>query len=164
MKATYVSREVMDRNWGGGDAPPADPVSGPPPLALNLHSVMDLGNTVFFTFRGRAYGIPPLAWREGEKILAAWLKALEFNGTLERQDLPAYFRVFRELQQLLWKNCRPTGPTRRILRFLHLHRNPFRRATEGEIAELAVFMLGRRTKENGLRPQLHPAHPSPGTS
>ena len=152
MKLTVIAREEMDRNWERlAVAPPPAPVSGPPLRALNLEHVMDLGNRIYFTFRGRAYGIPPLAWREGERILDAWLEAKAFGDALKREDLPAYYACIRKLQRLVWRNCRPTGPIRRLLRFLHLHRNPFRRATEGEIAELAVFMLARRMKSPEAR-------------
>lgn len=144
MRATIVPRAEMVRNWQRV-APPPDPVSGPSPRALNLDTVLDLGNIVFFTFRGRAYGIPPLAWRDGERLLDCWLEAQEIGMQLERNTLRQYYRCIANLQRLLWKNTRPTGPFRRLLRFLHLHRNPFRDATEGELAELAVFLLGRRT-------------------
>ena len=160
MRATLVPREDMVRNWERVAPPPVEP-SGPPPRALNLDHVMDLGNTIFFTFRGRAYGIPPLAWREGERILDAWLEAQTFGNQIERETLGPYYGVIRRLQRLVWKNTRPVGPLRRLLRKLHLHPNPFRRATEGEIAELAVFMLGRRMTSGSRLPI--PRDPEPGT-
>lgn len=160
MQATRVAREEMIRNWSKVAPPPVVP-TGPPPRALNLEAVLDLGNTIFFTFRGRAYGIPPLAWREGEQILDTWLEAREIGDTLKRDSLTDYYAAIRKLQRLVWKNSRPTGPGRRLLRFLHLHPNPFRRATEGEIAELAVFMLGRRMSSGSRLPQM--ASPTPGT-
>jgi len=163
MRATITPREEMVQNWQDS-APPVAPVSGPPPRALNLNHVMDLGNTVFFIFRGRAFGIPPLAWREGEKILDVWLEAQSFGGALERENLRAYYGCIKRLQKLTWKNCRPSGPIRRFLRLLHLHPNPFRRATEGELAELAVFMLGRRMRGTDPAPTLaRTPDQSPGT-
>ena len=160
MQATAVAREVMVENWRRAMPPPSSN-SQPPPRALNLDHILDLGNTVFFTFRGRAYGIPPLAWRQGEKILATWLEIQEVGATLKRDTLRPYYRLFHRLQKLLWRNARPTGPVRRLLRFFRLHRNPFLRATEGEIAELAVFMLGRRMRfKDGTT---MPDAPEPGT-
>jgi ribosomal protein S14 len=123
---------------------------------------MELGNTVFFIFRGRAYGIPPLAWRRGEAILAEWQKALAVGEVVEPAKRKEYFRAIRQLTKLLWKECRPTGPVRRLLRFFHLHRNPFRKATEGEIGQLAVFMLGRRTMSHERAPMTQTV-PEPGT-
>jgi len=152
MRATITPRKEMSENWAKvqrRDAPPVGPASQALPRALNLDTVLDLGNMVFFMFRGRAYGIPPLAWREGERILDAWLEA-KAHGTLDLGNLDGYFRVIERLQRLLWRNLRPTGPVRRLLYFLRLHRNPFLDATEGEITTLALFMLGRRMSGGDL--------------
>lgn len=161
MQATLIAREEMVRNWERVAPPPVDR-TGPPLRALNLEHVMDLGNTIFFTFRGRAFGIPPLAWREGEKIFDVWQEARGLTDLADSDQRRAYFRCIARLQKLVWANCKPVGPVRRWLRFFHLHRNPFRRATEGEIAELAVFILGRRTKSSGRASATQPA-PEPGT-
>jgi len=164
MRATISTREQMVQAWERVRvAPPAPPRSEPLPRALNLDHVMDLGNSIFFLFRGRAYGIPPLAWREGERILDTWLEAKSYGAALERKNLAAYYACFKRLQRLLWKNCRPVGLVRRTLHRLHLHRNPFRRATEGEIAELAVFMLGRRMRSSAAPASDLPPAPKPGT-
>jgi hypothetical protein len=125
----------------------------PPPRPLNLAHVLDLGNTVFFYFQGRAYGIPPLPWQQGEAILDAWLEARELGQIDSREKAGPYFRVIARLQKLLWKNCRPVGRFRRLLKRLGLHPNPFRRATEGELAELAVFILGLRMRSSGPEPR-----------
>ena len=163
MRATITSRAQMAENWGRVMvAPPPDSVSPSLPRALNLEHVMDLGNRIYFTFRGRAYGIPPLAWREGEKILDAWEEAKRYPDLSERADRRKYFDAIRRLQKLLWANTVPTGPFRRLLNFFGLHTNPFKRATEGEIAELAVFTLGRRMKHPGPASE-DQASPSPGT-
>ena len=140
-----ATRAEMRARWAR--LRPADSEPGePPPRPLNMEHILDLGNTVFFTFRGRAYGIPPLAWKDGERLLDAWLELREMGNVDERAKVLPYFRAINRLQRLLWKACRPTGPLRRLLRLLRLHPNPFREATEGELAELAVFLLGRRMK------------------
>lgn len=145
MRATITPREEMARNWGAEPAPvPSTGDASSTSRALNLEHILDLGNIIFFHFRGRAYGIPPLPWREGEKILAAWQEAKSHGPTLDRESLTPYFQAIEKLQGLLWRNCRPVGRVRRLLRWLGLHPNPFRIATEGEIGELALFMLGRR--------------------
>ena len=164
MKVAVLSREQMVQNWERVRvAPPTPSDSGPLPRALNLQNVMDLGNMVFFTFRGRAFGIPPLAWREGERLLDLWLQAKEFGAIDEREKIRPYFRVIRKLRKLIWRNCVPTGPTRRLLNFLHLHRNPFRAATEGEIVEIALFILGRRMRSSAPAPDTETPAQSPGT-
>ena len=154
-----LTRDEMKARWARVQRPRPKPT--PPPRPLNLSQVLDLGNTVFFTFRGRAYGIPPLAWRQGEAILDAWLEAREMGDLDHREKTGPYFRIIARLQKLLWKNCRPVGRIRRFLKWIGLHPNPFRKATEGELAELAVFMLGRRMRWSGPAPS-PPAAPSPG--
>ena len=164
MIATITTREQMVQAWERKRvAPPTASSSGPLPRAMNLDHVMDLGNTIFFIFRGRAYGIPPLAWREGERILDAWLEAKNIGAVDSQEKVDPYFRAIGKLQRLLWKNCKPTGPVRRLLNRLHLHRNPFRRATEGEIAELAVFILGRRMRSTAPPVPSPAPDPRPGT-
>jgi len=142
-----LTRDEMKARWARVKPPPRP--AEPTPRPLNLRHVLDLGNVIYFTFRGRAFGIPPLAWRRGEELLDAWMEARELGQLDTRDKIRPYYRSVRRLQNLLWKSCKPTGPVRRLLRFLHLHPNPFRVATEGEIAELAVFLLGRRTRPDG---------------
>jgi hypothetical protein len=117
---------------------------------------------VFFTFRGRPYGIPPLAVGEGEHILDCWLELQTFGNTVTRDNHRAYYRTLRRLTSLLWRNCRPVGRIMRFLRRIGLHSNPFKRATEGELIQLALFMLGRRTNAN-IRWSETADAPNPGT-
>lgn len=138
-----MTREEMRERWAR-IRPPDTERAKPPPRPLNLRHILDLGNVVYFTFRGRSYGVPPLPWRTGEELLDAWLQLREMGQLDERSKVQPYYKAMRRLQDLLWKSCRPVGKLRRLLDWLHLHRNPFRKATEGEIAELAVFLLGRR--------------------
>jgi hypothetical protein len=145
--------DEMRERWARVRKPAPQPAE-PAPRPLNMNHILDLGNVVFFTFRGRAYGIPPLAWRDGEELLDAWLEARELGEIDDRAKVRAYFEAIRRLQVLLWRACRPVGPFRRLLRLLHLHANPFRRATEGEIAELALFMLGRRMTAHNRAPEV----------
>jgi hypothetical protein len=154
--------EEIKARWARVARKPAPKPAEPAPRPLNMNHILDLGNVVYFTFRGRAYGIPPLAWRDGEALLDAWLEARSFGDIDNRDKMRGYFRAIRRIQRLVWKGCRPTGPFRRLLRLLHLHANPFRRATEGELAELAVFMLGRRTIGHNRAP-LITAHLNGGT-
>jgi len=151
MIATKTDRAAMVSNWKRAAPPADDAVSKPPARALNLRTVMDLGNTIFFTFRGRAYGVPPLAWRAGEALLDAWLEATSFGVVVDRANIRGYYGAVRRLEKLIWKACRPVGPFRRMLRFFRLHANPFRGANESELAELAVFLLARRTTRPGIR-------------
>lgn len=114
----------------------------------NVAAVLDLGNTIFYTFRGRAYGVPPLPWHAGQRILDAWLAALEFQGSLTPATAPAYFAALARLPPLLWRHSRPVGLVRRALRAVGLHRNPLARATEGELVQLASFFLTLRQRSS----------------
>lgn len=134
---------------------------GPTPPPLNLDAVVELGESVFFTFRGRAYGVPPLPWAEGAKILRALLRLEAVPDRLAEDDLDGYYAIIRELQGLVWRNVVVTSPIRRTLRRVGLFRNPFKRATEGELRDLALFMSGRRTTSGGVR--IVPTPESPRT-
>lgn len=159
MRLAPEPREAMEERWAevrtngksGNGVDPADVKQDPPPRPLNLDAVLDLGTIVYFTFRGRAYGIPPLAWRAGQKILDAYLRAEECGREITRENAREYFDALRDLQDVLWRNTRSVGRIRRLLRRVRLIRNPFRGATEKEIVDLARFMLGRRTSGTGLR-------------
>jgi hypothetical protein len=137
-----MGREEMVARWRSPEE--RQRASRPPPRPLNLRAVLDLGEVIFFTFRGSPYGIPPLAWREGEALLDAWLELQEFGEQLERGDLPRWYQCLERIQHILWSNTRVVGRVRRVFRRLGLLRNPYRVATEGELAELALFFLARR--------------------
>ena len=147
-------REDMERAWArhreqqtrGRETPAAEQ---PPPRPRNLRAILDLGTMTYFTFRGRSYGVPPLPWRLGERILDAWLEVCSHGEQLQKEDLPAYYAALDRMVEAMWEATRPPGRWRRWLKRLGLARNPYRDATEGELAELAVFFLGRRMKSSG---------------
>jgi hypothetical protein len=112
----------------------------------NVDVVLDLGNAVFFHFRGRAYGVPPLPWRQGQRMLSLYTAGLQYKSPLSPDDAPKYFRIINQLAKLLWKNCYPTSLPLRVLRWFGLMPNPFRLATEQEIAEHTNFFLARRMR------------------
>ena len=143
---TPVQREEMDRRHRA--ARPVERVASPTPRLRNVGPVLDLGNQTFFTFRGRAYGVPPLAWRPGVKLLTLWQEAARAHDLAEPAALLSYESVIGELPAFLWRHCRPVGRVRRLLRFLGLHRNPFGSATEAELVELAALFLARRMKSS----------------
>jgi len=129
-----------------------------PTGARNLAAVLDLGNAVYFTFRGRAYGVPPLPWAAGAALHALWTQALAYPSPLTAETQPAYYALIRQLPPLLWRYTRPVGAWRRLRRRLGLLRNPFRTASERELVELADFFLSRRmTSGVRFRPDALPA-------
>lgn len=115
----------------------------------NIQTVLDLGNLVVFLFRGRAYGMPPLPWKAGQKLLALWLKAKAVPSPITEQSAPEYYATLAKITTLLWRYSYPMSRPLRILRWLGLARNPWSRATEQEIVEFANFFLSRRMKSGG---------------
>lgn len=147
-----IPREQMDANHARQR--PAE-AAAPRPQARNGQAVLDLGNTLYFTFRGRAYGIPPLGWRAGQELLLLWVEASHFPSPLTPESGPRYFAILRQFPRLLWRNCFPASRLLRVLRRVGLLRNPFLKATERELVESAGFFLPRR-----LSSSIH-ARPAP---
>lgn len=116
-------------------------------IRRNVAAVLDLGNVVYYHFRGRAYGVPPLPWQAGQRLLALWLALLEFHQ-LTPDTSPAYYRLLAQLPALLWRYSRPVGRVARLAYALGLYPNPLRRATEGELVNLASFFLPLRTRSS----------------
>lgn len=115
-------------------------------LTANMETVLDLGTTAFVTFRGRAFGVPPVAWRTGQRLLTLRMDAVAASndGTLSPETAPRFYQVIGELAEVLWAHTRPVGRWRRIAKRLGLLRNPFAHATEKEIVELTNLFLRRR--------------------
>lgn len=155
-----VPRATMDANHAAAarKSTRAAPVARPP--QFNAAAVLDLGNLIYFTFRGRAYGVPPLGWRRGQQLLDLWIEASEFEGRkLTRADTPRYFAIIQTLAQLTWASVFPASVGLRWLRRLGLLRNPFQAGTEADIVSLAGFLLSLRTR-SGIGTV--PMGPSPG--
>jgi hypothetical protein len=137
-----------------------------PPAArvANVQPVLELDQTVYVLFRGRSFGIPPVAWRVGAKLLSLRMaaSAAAGDGSLTATSAPAYFGALRDLATYLWQNVRPARRIERIAKRLGLLRNPFLDATELELVELTDFFLARRGKSSiGLlpaRPRPLPMH------
>lgn len=144
-----ATREEMAENHATYRArlhEPAPVKTGPRPR--NVQEVLDLGNVVYFTFRGRAYGVPPLPWKAGQRLLLLWTEAVSYPSPLTPETAPRYFALIGLLPRLLWRHCRPTGWFRRKLARVGLLPNPFKGATEGELVELAAFFLARRSSSS----------------
>jgi hypothetical protein len=118
-----------------------------PTKIRNARVVLDLGNLIFFTFQGRAYGIPPLPYKAGQQLMALVAEAAAY-GVLTPETIPKYDAIMRQLPALLWRYTRVVGRTRRVLRVVGLHRNPFLQATEKELVDLATFFQVSRTRSS----------------
>lgn len=140
---TPAQRAEMDARHAAARPAPEEPA-----MVRNVPLVMELGGTVYKTFRGRAFGVPPVPWKLGQQLHLLWIEALRFQGQLTTTTAPRYYAIIAQLPDLLWRCARPVGRTRRLLYRLGLHHNPFRRATEAELVELAGFFLALRMRSS----------------
>lgn len=118
----------------------------------NVEPVLSLGEMTYFQFRGRAYGVPPLPWKTGKRMMQIYTTTIGHANlvatTGDKEAERVYFEGLEKLQNLLWKSCRPTGLIPRIFASIGLARNPFRNATEKEILDHTDFFLALRMKSN----------------
>lgn len=143
---TRVPREDMERRHAEAARARRSQPMEQAQRARNLLAVLDLGNRIYFTFRGRAYGVPPLPWKAGAAVHAIWTEAQQYPTPLTADTLPRYYATLHKLPPLLWAHCRPVGPLLRLCRRLGLLRNPFEAATETELVQLADFFLRCRMR------------------
>jgi len=171
MRATTPpTQEEIRERWAPLAQTPGPRPATPPPAPLNLQHVMDLGGLVFFHFRGRAYGIPPLDMDTGEHIqrlihdLRAATQLDKGSGLhLVRADrADSYYTTLRSLRSTLWRHCRPVGRIRRLLKALRILPNHFRLATEADLGNLAGFMSRLRMSTSVVLPEPQ-AHRALGT-
>lgn len=160
MRLAPLSREDMERNHAlaRDEKKASAEKTGTTRRPANVDVVLDLGNETFFHFRGRAYGVPPLPWREGQKLLSVWLDITSAGDTLTNETAPKYYAALRKIPALLWRNCRPAGRGLRFCRALGLMRNPFHTATERELVEYANFFLLRRMRSGDSLPSVRMAN------
>lgn len=150
MAAAHARRAARSR-------PAASTGVRPSNRARNIEPVLSIGQTQFIHFRGRAFGVPPLPWQAGEALTDAHVTAIEAleilasNGK-DRDALRSYYSALPRIAALIWANCYPTGKGRRFLKAIGLARNPFRRASDGELLEYSDFFLARRMKSGGRSP------------
>lgn len=137
-----LQRSEMDANWA---AARKERAAVPAPAPQNVQTVLDLGNAKFFLFRGLPFGVPPLPWKAGARLLALVSEARSFAGVpLTPDSAPRYYAVLQQLPALLWRHTRPVGLGRRVLHALGVLRNPFAVATERELVDLADHFLALR--------------------
>jgi hypothetical protein len=157
-----VPPEVVAANWRRWRATQRRS-QVPAPRPQNVPPVLDMGNTLFFVFQGRPYGVPSLPYKAGLQFVEIQGDLEPFQKGLHRKDLPEYQQILSRLARLIWRHCYPTG-FRRVLRFFGLMRNPFDGATEAELGERLRFFDMCRTRSSVPRPMLAtnlPARPTP---
>jgi hypothetical protein len=132
------------------------PAAPPPAKVRNVGPVLDLGNTTFFVFRGRPFGVPAVPYKLGQQLVELRQAAPPPGVPLDAKNSPPYFAYIRRLPRLLWPHLRPVGRLRRVLKRCGLLRNPLERATEAELVEIADFFLARRMRSGVQFPQAEP--------
>lgn len=159
-----VQPDEMLRRHAKARARPAaaTKTSAPIDRARNLEPILSLGDLDYVHFRGRAYGVPPLPWKEGQRISNAQARAINAITLLSQKPTDdktraEYYKALGQLPDLLWRNCRPTGYFRRawangLFRFLRLAANPFDGATDRELLELTDFFSSRRMRSGDQPP------------
>jgi|SRR5687767_1404604 len=158
-----VPPEVVESNWARWRAKrQAQRPQAPAPRTQNVQHVLDMGNTVFFIFQGRPYGVPSLPYKAGLQFVEIGAELDRFQKGLQRKDLPEYRQILSRLARLIWRHCHPTG-FRRVLRFFGLMRNPFEQATEAELGERLRFFDMCRKRSSEIRPSLATKRPDPET-
>jgi hypothetical protein len=116
----------------------------------NVEVVLSLGDVRYIEYRTRAYRIPPVPFKRGQRVLDTYTRALtyakEVTTTGKKEQADAFYREMSKLVGLLWQHIRPTGTIKRSLWYVGLLRNPFRDASEAEIKQITDFFLqGRMT-------------------
>ena len=121
----------------------------PRPAVKNRPALVYLTDPLRVPFRGRLYELPPVGFRDGERIM-------EIQERLEDTDHSARKgrrALFEEAAALIRRLVTPDrGWLLRLRWRLRLVRNPFRQATEVEIAELLGFLAACRTRST-VRPR-----------
>lgn len=118
------------------------------PRALNGAAVLDLGDDVAFTWRGRAFRAR-VDYKHGTRLMELVMNLRAFGADVPCERLDEYRETLRRMVVLFGRVARPRARrgTPRWLRYrLRLYRNPFRHATEGDIGRLAVFFSALRTR------------------
>lgn len=129
------------------------------PRPANVQAVFALGDEEFITFRGRAYGVPPVPLPAGQRLLETYVAAIDAArrmaglasvGETDPELTAEYFAALGKLPGQLWALTREPSRFRRLLRAIGLRPNPFRSANEAELLDLAHFFYRRRTR-SGVR-------------
>lgn len=143
MSARHASRQRVARRT-------AAVAAETPTVPMNIGAVLDLGETMYRNFRGKPFGVPPLPWKEGKRLQAAWLAAAQYKSPLTPETAQKYFAAIALIPPILRRNCFPASNwIKRSLWAIGLWPNPFDRMAEEELVEAASFFLQRRMKSGG---------------
>ena len=108
------------------------------------------GDGMAVPFRGRVYALPSVPYQDGVRLLELKAELDGFAGrVLEGPELERYRAAWQRVAELVYRLVLPRdGPVRRFLWRLRLWPNPFKSATERELAELLGFLSACRMRSS----------------
>lgn len=125
----------------------------------NVEVVLETGNATYIHFRGRAFGVPPLPWKVGQRLTMLQARLQRAMEAVARKPLDdslraEYYSALAQIPPILWANSRPTGKLARLTHFIGLHANPFAHATDRELLELTDFFCSCRMRSGASNPPM----------
>ena len=136
------------------DASPRGPVvpSKREPRQRNVEAVLSLGSTRYLRVHRHAYAVAPVPFKLGQRLLEEYVSVTKLAAQLARtgnkDDANVYYIGLAKLARMMWPHMRPVGRTRRVLKWLHLLKNPLLSGSEFEIKDVCDFFLQGRTKSS----------------
>lgn len=111
----------------------------------NIETVLSIGSSRYFEYRGILMRVPPVPFKLGQELLALYVRSLatakSVSKTGDEKEVDQYYIILSRLVDLLWKHVEPKGKVRRLLKRIHLLRNVFKIASEKEVTEITNFFL-----------------------
>lgn len=152
----YVPAGEVAQRHRAKEAPPRQGTRGTVPQRRpeqkNVEQVLAIGAVRYITFHDRTFRIPPVPFRLGQRVLQVYVqsnehaRAVALSGKKEYTD--KFYQDLELLAKLMWQHIRPVGKIRRFFWRIGLMRNPFRKASEGEMRAICDFFLQDRMKSS----------------
>lgn len=152
----YIPKDEVDKRHRAAQRAAAPPRPGAkkapevsePASQRNVEQVLAIGSVRYITFRDRPYCIPPVPFKTGQRVLTLYTRVLSLarkvalTGKADAMD--EFYEMNALLARAMWSHVRPVGKVRKFLWHAGLSRNPFLRASEGELKAVTDFFLRAR--------------------
>lgn len=148
MIAAHTDEE--ERDFYGTIAAEMEAAAMDDPEPENVYALFELGQDVYFEYRGEPYRVPPVPYRMGAELLRSRVRINRLrmeaqSRELTNDDFAEYEAAVAALVRACTSLVRPIGWKGRTLRTLGMW-HPFRNASDREIGELHSFLLRLRTR------------------